>query len=71
MRDRLVINELEKVVRKCLCSWKDSNVLPTEAARELVEMILATACLHDVVGEFLSLPRHICKLGSGCEQIGS
>lgn len=55
---RPAIEELEVVVYNFLSEWEDSDALPSEASRELVEIILANTKLAQAMDEFLSLPRH-------------
>lgn len=48
------IQELEDTVRRYLRSWEDSDILPSEAAHELVAILLGFDCIHDAIGQVAS-----------------
>jgi hypothetical protein len=59
------IEEVEDLVRRYLRDWEDSDLLPSEAAREFVTLILQSSRLCDARSECLTRSGHVKELLPG------
>lgn len=63
------IEEVEDLVRRYLRDWEDSDLLPSEAARELVTLILQSDRLRDAHSEFLTRSGQMKELLPGPDDV--
>lgn len=61
--DKPALQEVEDVIRVFLRNWEDSDVLPSDAAHDLAELVLGHGRLQEAHRQVLAVPRQLDQVG--------